>query len=755
MGVFLKIWIWFLSGLYKICSWIYKIFIALAGKQLVSTATFQTIVDNTYIIIGVIMLFVLSFSLLKGMVNPDDSKAGTSTIKKIVINLVTSVVILAVTPMVFNFAYDVQDSIINYNTIGGFFGFGSLGDSGADSNDNPATVAANQIVNSVWTAFFNVDEEWCFEQGYPEIQSCQEQIKAEKSYIDGVPVNGGTFKDVINSVDETGHFNMYNQFADEADDGSIAFYGFLALIGGIALLYVSVSYTFGLAIRLVKLFFYEVIAPVPILLRVVPNGKASGMFNQWLKITLTCYAEVFVRLFILYFCLFICMEIRGASFFDSIVPSTTETILYSDSNTNYFENDNYTLAYAGDDDYFENKETMLAEGEDDTETTATTQTTSSSGGGWFLNLITKAFLYMGIFMFMKSAPKIISEVTGIDSGKMKLGIKDTLAEAGVLTAGATLGAGITAGIRGATSAWEKDENGNLIKKPGSHATRSAIAGALSGAVRGGKAGWGAKNLKDMKAAATSGAKGAVEAREKRANYKAAHGGKLQGVISGHTTDFKKMATNYVMDQSIEGLTRESQNMGRIISSYNTFNDTIEQLLEKEQSKGDGSAFLTEGFKFKDNEYKKFDAAAKKLAEAKAQFAKGELSADELREYEGKYTSARDAARDAIMNMSLQGNEGEAYKALTTKGQALLKDSLVNAETLQATILSNADSKAVQDVMGANGALEKLVRHEPLEVTDFKNSAGDKLRDVAKVYQGEADIKAAVMQKENAAKGDKK
>ncbi len=694
MGVFLKIWIWFLSGVYKICSWIYKIFIALAGKQLVSTATFQTIVNNTYIIIGVVMLFILSFSLLKGMVNPDDSKAGTSTIRKIVINLVTSVAILAVTPMVFNFAYDVQDSIINYNTIGGFFGFGSLGDSGADSNDNPATVAANQIVNSVWTAFFNVDEEWCFEQGYPELQTCQEQIKAEKSYVDGVPVNGGTFKDVINSVDETGHFNMYNQFADEADDGSIAFYGFLALIGGVALLYVSISYTFGLAIRLVKLFFYEVIAPVPILLRVVPSGKASGMFNQWLKITLTCYAEVFVRIFILYFCLFICMEIRGASFFDSVVPSSTEIILYSDSNTNYFENNNYTLAYADEDDYFENKDTMLAEGEDDTETADTTVQTASSGsgGGWFLNLVTKAFLYMGIFMFMKSAPKIISEVTGIDSGNMKLGIKDTLAEAGVLTAGATLGAGITAGLRGVSSAFEKGSDGNWHKKEGSHAVRSMIAGAASGAVRGGKAGWGAKSFKDMKAAASSGAQGAADARVKRANYRAAHAtgasgiGRTFNVLRGHVADSGRSVATYAGFGNAEQLKRENYAMSQINTARDSFDNDTESLIMKEIAKGQNAIAgvdISEVNKYKrDLENKRARGIATEEDERLFNYAKRE-------------------AMYKLQNLTLQSDEH--WYAMSNSDKAKLSGLRVDAVKYKGSIRNNSSLSPLVDsgIVGGN------------------------------------------------------
>ncbi len=511
MGIFIKIWIWLMAGIYKICSWMFKIFIVLSGKQLISNSSYQILSRNTYVIVGVVALFVLAFALLKGMINPDDSKSGTSAIKKMVINLVTSVAILAIVPFAFNFAYDVQDSIINYNTIGGFFGFGSLGEQGADEGNNAATVAANQIVNSVWTAFFNVNEEWCYEKDATTLEACQDEIKADRAYVDGVSVDSGTFRDVINSVDETGYFSMYQQFSEQVEDDEITFYAILTLFGGVFLLYISLTYTFGLAKRLVKLFFYQVIAPVPILLRVLPDGKLSGMFKQWMKVTFTCFFEVFVRIFILYFCIFVCVEIRNTSFLDNAKTKTNDVVLYNDSNIN---NNYNTLAYASDKWSLKNDEAIFAVevpnipagGGSSTQTTdttnnseTTTTTTSSSGGGWFLNLITHAFLYMGVLMFMKSAPKIISEVTGIDSSNIKLGLKDQLAESGLLTAGAAVGAWGTELGRGVVNKFmEKDEKGDFHWKKGM-STREKFKGAASiasRATRGFFGGiWSARNAK--------------------------------------------------------------------------------------------------------------------------------------------------------------------------------------------------------------------------------------------------------------------
>lgn len=218
-------------------------------------------------------------------------------------------------------------------------------------------------------------------------------------------------------------------------------------------------------------------------------------------------------------------------------------------------------------------------------------------------------------------------------------------------------------------------------------------------------------------------------------------------------DFGGSVKNYVLDESIEGLTRESQSMGKVVSKYNTFNDTIENLLEKEQAKGNGSLFLGNGFAL--TNYAVFDASAQNLATAKAHFNNGAISAAQLRAVEGAYIQARDNVRDELMNMSLEGAKGKAYQALTAKGQAALKDSLVNAESLQATILENASSKVVQNIMGANGnnALNDIINGNSLNVSSFTHN-GSKLKDAAKVAQGQAEIKIAEMNKEQAAKGDK-
>lgn len=380
-----SIGIWLVSGIYKVAAFTFKIFTILAQGKLIDTDAYQTIIDNFYVILGVAMLFAIAFSLLRGMVNPDDQKQGTSSIKKIIINLITSTIILAFLPSIFSFAFDFQDSILSYNTIGGFFGFGTLGK--ADTTPEGTTKVEQisyRMVNGVWTAFFNVDvsHDKCIslKSDYPkpldQLVECQEIITTNKKVTlytsEGGAIEKGevSFLKISNEVDNTGNFNLYDAFSQNIEDGEVDFQWFLALIGGLALIYIGFSYCFDMALRLIKLVFYQIIAPIPLFLRIIPDNKLSGTFKQWLKITLTCWAEVFVRIFIFYFCIYLCNAMLSEGFF-------TDTVYQY---------------------------------------------------GTLVGLFSQAFIIMGIIMFMKRSPKLLSEITGIDSGNMKLGIKDKFKE---------------------------------------------------------------------------------------------------------------------------------------------------------------------------------------------------------------------------------------------------------------------------------------------------------------------------------------
>lgn len=474
--------------LYWVAEMLFSVFFALAGGELISPDKYELLVKNFYVILGIVMLFIVSFSLLRSMVNPDDQKKGTESVKKIIINLITSSVILLLLPSIFGFAFNVQKSVLNdWNVFGKFFGFESNSDINSGENTS-VTSAAYSITNNIYTAFFNVNEDNC---GDKTIEECQKDISPNNGKI--IIKNGESltnFKEVIDHVDKNGNPRLYMNFSEAWGRKQIEYNLLLSILCGLLLLWSIASFCIDMATRLIKLCFYQIIAPLPLFFRVIPDSKLSGTFNQWVKVTLTCYLEVYIRIIVIYFVVFLCTK------FD--IPT-------------------------------------------------------APGGSIIANNIIKALVYVGLITFMRQAPKLISEVTGIDSGNMKLGIKDKLAAGGAFTAGAIIGGGLTSGIRNLTNAganvankFKKGEDGKLHLNEGVRkrdiaygilgGLASTVAGGVSGATRSGKAGMNAKSFGDMKNSAATGAKKAIDARDKRATYKANHGENLGGVIKGHATD---------------------------------------------------------------------------------------------------------------------------------------------------------------------------------------------------------------------------
>lgn len=546
---FISIGIWIVSGIYKVAAVVFEIFLILSSGTLLEENAYKQIIENFYIVLGIIMLFILAFGLLKGMINPDDQKQGTSTVKKVIVNLITSSIIMALLPTIFSYAYSFQTSFItNYNVIGKFFGYGNLNN---NNNDNPtagenylnAKRGAYQIVNGVFTAFFNVNMEECISDGFTDFEECQGKLEAdEQSYIDNQK-DYHTFSNTMKYVEKTGSFSIYKNFAGNVDDNKIDFNFLLSIIAGIILFFVGVSYCFDMALRLVKLVFYQLIAPIPIFFRVIPEGKLSSTFNQWVKATITCYLEVFIRIFIFYFCIYLCQEMINSTFLSDVF--------------------NY---------------------------------------GSFIGLLAKAFVLMGIVMFMRQAPKLFSEITGIDSGNMKLGIRDKMAGAGLFTAGAVVGGGITALSRNAfarggqaVNKWKevkgttgKEKRKAVLGALGASVgvLGSTIGGTVSGATRSGKAGKGAKSFKDMKASASSGAAAAVSARDKRSAYKASHGDNTIRAIGGHVVDTIKGAGEWA------GISAGDATLGyydTAAQSTDSFNSMAEGTYKKKQEYVDKSS----------------------------------------------------------------------------------------------------------------------------------------------------------------------
>lgn len=707
MGIIYSIGLWIVTGIYHVVAYAFKIFLILASGELISAESYKLLIENFYVIIGVIMLFFLAFALLRGMVNPDDKKQGTETVKKVVINLITSSIMLIVLPSVFSFLFDFQDAVIvNQNVIGRFFGYGGSETNNVNTEQNTQfkqiEYGANQITNGVFTAFFNVNyDDYCVKQNHASGNSMMEALE---SCQDSITVNGNTFKETIQKVDQTASFGSYVDFADEAADHKIDFNFLLGLIGGLLLIYVAVSFCFDMAVRLVKLVFYQLIAPVPIFMRIIPEGKFNGVFGNWLKVTLTCYFEVYVRILIFYFCVYLCNAIKTSSFLSGILEDA----------------------------------------------------------GPFTWLLTKAFIFMGLITFMKQAPKLISDVTGLNSGNMKLGIRDKLAAGGAFTVGAVAGGGITTLARNAVSAgratWNKYKQGKEQKLSTTAAIRSSIgtgfkgigsvlAGTVSGAARGLHGGWSAKSETDMRKAAGSAAKGAGDAKDRRAAYKARHGGTVGGAIGGHVEDLGYNISRWAGIGNVDSLIAENKLLDQISSERKAIDTEARALIldELEKGKADAKISIGLGGAYSIEHLRNLKSAIDAAKSTKTKKVIGEdnverevnLTAAEIAQRisaaETSYSDYLKNWQDALVDESLQGQSAwEDLKKDPTKLKYIADMSKVRqaSDKYRETVSRNLSVPYFAELSGATDIAdkEKSLTHD--------HAMLDTIKDVMKIHKTE-------------------
>lgn len=444
---------------YWAVSMLFELFYEIAKMELLTSAAYQDITNKLLVILGVFMLFYLAYALLKALVNPDELTKSTS---KIVTNLVVSLVLLNIIPVIFDYAFQLQNIIIEDHVIENIM-----------FKDNSTSIASIGKESAMTTleGFLDVDPnigEIEFNGTKYDGWTVPSELKVK---CEADPTADGCLylRDVI--VAPGGDFKAISALAESVVEGNTTYTFIISTAAGVFLAYVILSFCLDLGVRVVKLAFYQLISPIPIMMRIIPEKKS--VFDSWVKSTMATYFEVFVRLFIIY-----------------LISYLTSVIL-NNINLN------------GD-----------------------------------AGKIAKVIVILGIFAFAKQAPKLISEMLGIKGGDLKLGIKDKLSTGGALTAGAFLGAGATTGIRNFVKGGKNfmsAEGGFNKAKAAAGMFTSTAAGAISGSLRGAKAGWGAKNYADMRKAAGTGAAAAVDARDKRAAYKASHGGTI-GAMTGHLTD---------------------------------------------------------------------------------------------------------------------------------------------------------------------------------------------------------------------------
>lgn len=167
--------------------------------------------------------------------------------------------------------------------------------------------------------------------------------------------------------------SLYGSCLTGVQGGTIQYNFILAGVIGIIVCYIFFVYCFDLGLRAIKLAFLQIISPLPCLLLMVPGQ--DKVFKSWLKDTLKTFFEVFMKIFIVVFCVYIIQLLR--EWFDvnqaQVFPGVSLAVV------------NFA----------------------------------------------KIFIFLGVIMFMKKAPKLIEDLFGIKTDPKSFSLKQKLVDSGI------------------------------------------------------------------------------------------------------------------------------------------------------------------------------------------------------------------------------------------------------------------------------------------------------------------------------------
>lgn len=420
---------------------VFSIFFTIVNADIFSGVVINTFYERIQLILGIIMIFKLSFTLLQIIVNPDmfkdKQKGAGSIVMRVAVVLVLLSLIVPIdnipvdddnplnvqirnNGILFGFLYQFQNSVINDNILGKLI-LGSNTDSISeeDGSDLGNMSDIGPIISStVAKAFIKPT----FKEGAPE------EINSEEEYSQNVACSGETeampyFNSNLTSGTLVRHIN------DTCDSNGEEVYVFdYTILGGlicsIIMTVIILGFTVDIAVRAIKLAVLRLIAPVPIISYISPGQEKDGAFGNWVKTLTSTYLSLFIRLAIIYFGAYLIMVV-------------------SDGGLNIWQ----------------------------------------SSPNVVTSLLATIFIIIGILVFMKQAPKFFQDMLGIKGdGKLFSGI-------GTMLGAAALGAGVIGAARGSyrigmDEARELGLDDDEAKK---RARKAAIGGIFGGGYAGMKA----------------------------------------------------------------------------------------------------------------------------------------------------------------------------------------------------------------------------------------------------------------------------
>lgn len=340
------------GAVYGFLANVYELLMKIANVEIFNYETIQKFSTRVYALLGIFMAFKLIFSFINYLVNPDSMSDAKTGGRKLVINIIVSLVLLIAVPtIIFPMAKDIQKVILQEGVLQKLI----LGiDSDGYAESLQVRNAARNMSFSVLNAFVYPNSEICTEEEATfvkddEIAKDESMTYAkqdeERDYL--YKLNGACAKNIDENIKDKDsaedvvkmYERAYTQKSvksllsstlykakSDKDEYIFDYKIFVSTIIGAAVVWILIMFCFQIALRTVKLGFLELIAPIPIISYMDTKAKAKS-FDGWVKECISTYLGLFIRLAAIYFAVFVITLITRSGTVSYRVPleGTTTT----------------------------------------------------------------------------------------------------------------------------------------------------------------------------------------------------------------------------------------------------------------------------------------------------------------------------------------------------------------------------------------------------------------------------------------------
>lgn len=312
------------ADIYGLISKIYDLFDRMSTAEILSSDIIQQIYTRVGLILVIYMLFRLTFSFIQMLVDPDRISDKEKGLGNIIKKAVLTVVLLGVTPTIFEAAFDLQNLVMGKT----------------DNTENliskvilPYTAEGGDFGSTLSSTLFM---SFYYPLESSEIQESDDYSRCQTNYkvLQNEIMDNNTFDTGYNCLNTP--VEMETSSLGGEDDKTYSylmnFNPFFSLVAGIFVIWILLSYTISVGIRVIQLAFLQLIAPIPIMSYMSP--KKDGMFEKWGKICLSTYLDLFIRVAIIDFVVVIIqgiMSTSGISVFEQSVQLNSAGVAASSS----------------------------------------------------------------------------------------------------------------------------------------------------------------------------------------------------------------------------------------------------------------------------------------------------------------------------------------------------------------------------------------------------------------------------------------